>query len=565
MRSRIFFWLCVGFVLFSLVPTWYELSHQNAIRPDRQFELIHNFYTDYNFYLSRIRQGIEGATTVLEKYTSEPHQGSFVQIFYLALGWAGSWTRTPWGASGDVYQAARIVLALTLLLLIVRLAQRIFANFTWQLVAFFLAVTASTWPKLVWEQGAWRFGGYMPWWSVMDSLQRITFIPHLLAGQSLIIFLLMALSDEKVLTRWGNWLFLGGLAFGLGIIFPPGLLFVWGVLGALVVLEVVWSTKTLKQFPAKALLLYRIAGRATVVVISAPALLYLNLMLTFYPWKRLAEFDVLHPLPFNYVEYAQALGPLLPLGVLGLVLVLMRREKTMLVAAAWVLAWLAYLVIFRFIPQQSPLRFSEMMPHLPLAMLAAYLFLSLTRAAVGPRFAHQSTPKHFLLFAVNVIMVTTIALGLGVMYSSWLWQRDFVDHKIRASYPLVPTGSYVMYPLKDFISAIIFIQDATSRDTAILSETTAGNYIPVYSGNTVYVGHDNTVKAEEKKELVRQFFGGTMDPVTALRWLDENNLKVVFFGPQEREDGGIQELSAVYPFLQPVYGNATVTVYALKQ
>ena len=91
-------------------------------------------------------------------------------------------------------------------------------------------------------------------------------------------------------------------------------------------------------------------------------------------------------------------------------------------------------------------------------------------------------------------------MGLLHMYSSWLWQRDFVDHKIRATTPLVPTGSYVMYPLKDFLSAIVFIQDSVLRDAVILSETTAGNYIPVYSGNRVYVGHDNTVRFESKKK-----------------------------------------------------------------
>ena len=35
----------------------------------------------------------------------------------------------------------------------------------------------------------------MAWWSVMDSLQRIAFIPHLVAGQALILFLIMALAE----------------------------------------------------------------------------------------------------------------------------------------------------------------------------------------------------------------------------------------------------------------------------------------------------------------------------------------------------------------------------------
>ncbi|MBI3343133.1 hypothetical protein HY032_03175, partial [Candidatus Gottesmanbacteria bacterium] len=164
---------------------------------------------------------------------------------------------------------------------------------------------------------------------------------------------------------------------------------------------------------------------------------------------------------------------------------------------------------------------------------------------------------HFSLFTPIAI----IAIGLGVMYSSFLWQRDFVDHKMRASFPLVPTGSYVMYPLRDFIAAMKFIQDHTSRDTVILSETTAGNYLPVYAGNTVYVGHDNTVDAENKQRVVRQFFSGRMSREQAKKWLQQANLRIVFFGPQEREDGGVSDFSKVYPFLKEVYKNNFVTVY----
>ena len=85
------------------------------------------------------------------------------------------------------------------------------------------------------------------------------------------------------------------------------------------------------------------------------------------------------------------------------------------------------------------------------------------------------------------------------MYSSWLWQRDFVDHKIVATLPLVPSGSYVMYPLKDFVAGMTFLGATTPRSSVVLSMQTTGNYIPVYAGNTVYYGHANTVKYEEKK------------------------------------------------------------------
>ena len=541
MRRIVFPLLIAAFVLFSFAPTLYELSKIEALHADRHFELVHNFYTDYNFYLSRIRQGLEGRWTAVERYTSEPHAGSLVHGTYVWMGEVGRFVRVPWHRAADVYHVSRIVLAVALLALIAAFTKR-------NILAFLLAVTAASWPKLVAvvnyqvvdatlaNMGTWRFGGYMAWWSLMDSLQRITFIPHILAGQALIVFLMIALHEEKIRTKPANWVFLGILAFVLGIIFPPGIIFLGAALGVSAVLDFVWSRKVGAWFHEVAM------PYGVVLAFSAPALLYLNLMTSFYPWKRLVEFDIINPLPFAYGEYIQALGPILPLGLAGVVLALVRRERKMLASAAWVIGWIALLVIFRFIPQQSPLRFSEMLPQVPLAILGVYI-LSTGRQHVG-----------------KIIAILLIALGVLQMHSSYLWQRDFVDHKIRATLPLVPTGSYVMYPLKDFMNAIRFLQDNSAQGGVILSETTAGNYIPVYAGKTVYVGHANTVRAEEKKFQVEAFFAGRMPVPEAEKWLREVGVELVFFGPQEQEDGGLRDLAA-YPFLTEVYRNNYVAVY----
>jgi hypothetical protein len=461
------------------------------------------------------------------------------------------------------------------------------------ILSFLLAVTASTWTKIVAvvnnevvpatlvNVANWRLGGYMPWWSVMDSLQRITFIPHLLAGQALIIFLIMAVSDPATMRRSGNWIFLGILAFILGIVFPPGLVFVIVAIGVLSCLELLFDGKKLASqgIALQSWIFPTVVGRGVVAALSMPALLYLSLMTSFYPWKRLAEFDIIKPLPFDYLEYILAVGPVLPLGIAGLMIAIgMGRHGRILPSAAWVIAWAILLVVFKFIPSQSPLRFSEMIPHVPLGILAAFLLQNgaclpacLPSGMAGQAGSMKKYPvlTRLYSFILHSLFFILISVGLGVMYSSWLWQRDFVDHKMRATFPLVPTGSYVMYPLKDFIAAIRYIQDATGdRSTVILSQTTAGNYIPVYAGNTVYVGHANTVNAEAKEARVKEFFSGRMKPADAQAWMTRERLNWVFYGPQEKEDllagsqaGGTGDLSRVYPFLEETYRNSFVTVY----
>ncbi len=545
MKRWIWGGLVLFFVLFSLLPAGYELLRRSDLHQGRYFELVHNFYTDYNFYLSRIRQGREGAWTATEKYTSEPHDGSYFQIMYVLMGKVSAWIGVPWHRSGDTYHAARIVLAGALLFMMSYAAKTAFSNFGWAVTAFLLAVTASSVPILVLPDGHWRLGGYMPWWSVMDSLQRITFIPHLLAGQMIILFLLLALSSVSSMKRAGNWFFLGVLAFILGIIFPPGLLFTGVAWACFVVLDGVltWPFKEKKVFVQWAR--NRIVGPAVVFLISAPTALYLTLMIRIYPWKRLVDFDLLHPHPIILSEYLLAVGPMVIFGALGAIWAIGKREMKLYVFIAWVIAWFVLVNAFGYVSGTSPLRISEMLPNLPLGILAAYLSSRLF--------------KHSRLFLF--IPIALITLGLAHMYSSWLWQKDFIDHKIRATLPLVPTGSTVMYPMKDFVDAIVFIQNRTKRTDVILSETTAGNYIPVYSGNTVYVGHANTVATEQKEVTVRAFFAGKMTVQKAQEFLGANNLHTVFFGPQEMEDGGIKDLSAAYPFLREIYKNPIVRVY----
>lgn len=542
--------LIIGFVLFSLLPSIYELTRSSDLQPNREFELIHNFPTDYNFYLSRIREGLEGRWTVIEKYTSEPHAGSYIHGMYLVMGKIGAWVRVPWGRAGDIYHVARIVLAFVLLIAIAEFCKKIYLMLAprFLLLAFLLAVTASSWPKLVAVVDAsivpatlenlfaWRFGGYMAWWSVMDSLQRITFIPHILVGQILIIVLIGSLTSLRVLRSGRNVLFLGVLAFCLGMIFPPGLIFIYAVMGIWMVLF--WRKRLSWFIPFGA-----------IVVISLPSLFYLGLMTSMYPWKRLIEVDTIRPLPFNYGEYAKSLGPMLPFGIAGLIVALLTWETALFPAVSWVLAWGVLLGIFAFVPQQSPLRFSEMIPHVPLGVLSAYFLRHLGR----------------LRYVSRITAITLVSLGLFHMYSSYLWQRDFVDHKIRATLPLVPTGSYVMYPLKDFVLAMKYLEDVTKGEGIILSETTAGNYMPVYSGNRVYVGHDNTVAFEEKKEEVRAFFSGDMDADFVRSWIRRTGASYVFYGPQEREYGRGDDLSLTYPFLHEVYKNSVVTLYSVAE
>ena len=550
------------FVGLSLVPSMYELTQESKIQSNRYFELVHNFPTDYNFYLSRIRQGISGNTSIHEVYTSESHAGSYIHGFYLFLGLVGNWTRTPWHLSGAVYHTARIIFGITLLCMVAFMTKRLFASFFVQCMAFLLAVTAASWANFIIHAGEWRYAGYMGWWTVMDTLQRITHIPHLLAGQSLIVFFVFALMDERVTRRLGNAVFLGLLGFLLGMIFPPGLLFVIAYLIVALVIDLLFHIPLTKQEKYE-WFRHRVLLVVIFMALSGPALLYLQLMVSFYPWKQLVLQDVLRPLPFHYKEYFLAVGPLLPLGLLGFILAIIKKQKRMLVPITWVTTWALLLFLFQFIPSQSPLRFSQMLVHVPLGFLTAYLVVELFWA--GKRYKQKSSKAGIgvvMIFLSFVIPLFSILYGLGNMYSSWRWQKEGIDTKVAAAYPLVPTGAYIMYPLKGIIDAIQFIQNSSSRDAIVLSDMTFGNYMPVYGGNRVFLGHpNNTVFVEQKQEQVKRFYSVQMTKEDADIWMKQNAIRFVVYGPQETEYGGPRDLSSLYTSLRISYQGDYYTVY----
>lgn len=522
--------LIIFFILFSLWPTIYEWNSRGRMKPERYFELVHNFPTDYNLYVSKIRQGKEGSWLAKEKYTSEPHTGSLSQILYIAIGriWDLAHGQTPyvWIA----YHAMRVFFAGLFLFVLWKVVGGVFPDFVWQVISFLLIVTASTWPKFETVGGLPRFGGYMPWWSVIDSLQRITFIPHVVLGQAILLCIIWGARGAKgARGDMGNWIFLGVVGFILGIIFPPGLIFLYGVLGIVFLID------------------RKLQEKIIFFLLSFPSVVYYAMLFSQYPWKRLVEFDVLHPTRFSFIEYFLAVGPVLPLGVIGAIGGIREIRGKMKYFVAWVVAWLLYLVIFSKIPQQSPTRFTEMVPQVPLGILGVFLLSNLSH--LGNLWKKTGI----------TIAATVIVFGLGSMFSSWLWQRDFVDHKLRADYPLVPKGAEVMYPLRDLADAMVWLQVFTPRDAVVLSGQSTGNLIPVYSGNTVYVGHANTVDLENKLLGVEKFYTGNAD----VSWLQKQGISYVLFGPEEMEWTvyKVKDLRTWYPNLVEIYRNNRVLLY----
>jgi len=545
--------LCFFFTILSMAPSIYEYLNRNKIPTERYFVLEHNYNFDYNFYLSRIREGMEGRWLVSEKYYNQPHSGSLFQIVYVYLGKIGGLFNL---SAPAIYHLSRFLFGWLLLLTIVAFGAKFFSGKS--LILFLLlAATAGSWPILVRSGlpggGAgnfYRFATYMGWWSVIDSLQRITIMPHILIGQTFLVLFISRLTGVanlsfKKIVLWG---LAGCIA---GIVFPPTLFIFYTYLFLLTIFEIL-DIVSLRAAFAKKLLSFKrlwrekISKQAVFFLLSFPSLIYMQLSFREQPWKALSLFDIEHRFIMPYKDYILALGPVFVLGIAGLVWATLKQNKKFFPAIVWILAIALLFLVFENVPQQSPLRFSEALVTVPLSVLATYFIVKIRR---------------FRLIS-GIIAGTTVVLGLMVMLSMVLWLTDQADAKRLGSWR-VPLGAQLAYPLKDFMEAIFYLRDNSKKEDVVLGYITAGNYIPAYAGNYVYIGHANTPDEDEKEIIAASFFRGEMSPNEAGTWLRQERISYVYSGPQERELGNISDIKGKYDFLMPVYSNSQVVIYKI--
>lgn len=536
-KNSVFIALMLLFLTLSLSPTVYEISKApNLKAKNRDFVLEHNYYwPDFNLYLSKVRQGYENRWLAVEKYTTEPHPGSLIQIFYLYLGKIGSLLQIE---PSTAYQLGRIILSPLLLIIILTLVSYYFRSYFWQLVAFLVTVVSGSFPRLFFQNGNLKIERYMEWWSNIDSLQRITFIPHILFGQITSFYLLYKICVSKSSLSTPQLIISILLSNLAGLVFPPSQM---TLLGVIILLQLIYILKNKFKLPRD------FNSQMIFIIFSLPSLFYLFVTTKTLPWSALVDFHRIHPMMVPFDQYILGTGPVIIFGFLGSISAILNRQKNYYPLILWVVTTFLFASLFSIVKEQSPLRFTQTGLFIPLGILSAYFFHQLSKIIPSK-----------ILFSLLFLYVL---VNLVIMQTSLKWQLNFISQRNRADYPAVPYPPQTMYPLTDWMDGIRWLKNNTDSKDVVLGEITAGNFIPAYAGNFVYFGQSNTVDYDRKLAEVDAFFRGQMSPSRAQTFLKNGRIRYIFVGPQEQEKLGGKKLDSLIINLRPVFTNKTITIY----
>jgi hypothetical protein len=548
MKKYFIFIFAYFFLFLSFIPNFYEISVSNLVASDRTMIVGEHIYTyDYNVYVSKIRQGQEGRMSVVDKYDNRPEQkGAFLQMFYLT---SGRITRIFNISPTATYHLLRIIMS------VFWISTIIFLNIYFlkkmpliNLGVIFSLLTASFPIFYQFENQRW-VTFYMNWWQELDIMKRISFIPHDVFNYISIAVLSILLSLEAK-NKNNKYLPAICLLLFISVFIQPSSALLFLVSWTLYHLILIYWSKSFEKTKIITLL-----KQTSVIFISVLIpILYIKTATSTYPWKSLLDFDQNNRLSVNVREYILSLGPVFFTGMAGLILVFFKKKRELLSPATWILGVSILLILFKFFPYQSELRFVQTANHIPLAILSVYFL----------RYLLDRSKNLITTYSIYIVIICIIFLGAVQSYFSLKSQTQFINQRAIATIPLVPYPPQVMYPMSDFYNGLKWLEAKTDHKTVVLSKITTGNYIPAYSGNFVYLGSTGeTPDFEVRTEKVNEFFSGNLSEKQALKFLKEENISYIFYGPQEKENS-IKDISS-YTFLTVVYQSPLVIIYEYEK
>jgi hypothetical protein len=512
-RDRIFF-ITISFVFFVAIFAPFIIAElkcgENTIFGGFLFNPI-----DGNSYLAKMYQGWVGEWRFKLPFTSEPGDGAYLFLLYLALGHLARLFHLP---LLFVFHLSRVTGSIFLLWSLWSFLGEFYENPRVRKFAFALASFGSGMGWLLLPFGAFTSDFWVAeTFSFLSSYAN----PHFPIGLALVLWLL----KPRILTKIkeGRWIF---VAFGvavLSVISPFGVVIIILILGGQILWQVI-SRETPKELVVYSLI---------ILVFGLPMLFYYLWVTNTDPFLRQWNSQNLTPSPPVW-DLLLSLAPPIVFGIWGIFRYQKceRQQRNTKIRSLITWAVLSFLLVY--FPFGLQRRFM-MGLYVPISGLAALGIESMV-----------DKPGRYRLLTMG-IMVFALPTNLIILATSFLG---------------ISTHDQSIYLNSSEYKTLTWIEENTDSDALILAGPEMGLFIPAHTGRRVLYGHPfETVNAEEEELLVQSFFGGSLSETQMKDTIRNRNVNYIFFGPREKQWGDIHR------FLnwEPVFSSGNVHLYELDQ
>jgi hypothetical protein len=500
---------------------------------------------DTQSYFAKMLQGFEGHWLYTIPFTPEPHDPAFLGGFYLVLGHVARWFGITIEA---VWQIARTASNIFLFVITFGFIATFLPDRRSRWIAYLLAIFGSGlgWLLFLLQQPYW-LGAFPVDFKMPEAhlfFSALTF-PHVALGTGLLLVSLWLIyqvgrEHEK---SWQLAVFAGITNLVLGIVYPF-LIYLIALTVGIYWVVLVWRERRIEW---RRTLMFLIS-----LLLPLPLFLYYVYIYqindVFRSWSEQAV-TTSPPWPHYLIAY----GPLLALALLP---ILGRKRMPELVdRMLFLYVWIASAALLVYAPLNPQRRFVQGV-QVPLTILAtAGLFTIVIpwlvetqiykRIVAHPRYDDAGLQR----------LLITALIAFMALSNVYVLADTSLTALLRQPYPFFRQESE--------LKVVDWIHDNTDRSAVVLAAYETGNYIAAHAGNRVVLGHwAETVDWETKSDQTKRFFDASTDDTFRLDLIDNYSVDYIWYGPQERDLGGFDPMSASY--LIPVYEEAGTTLLRIR-
>jgi hypothetical protein len=480
-----------------------------------------------------IGQGRDGSWQVTQQYTLEKDQVDTSHIFYLLLGHLG---RILDLSNIFMYHSA-IIFSLILFYIFTYLLVSVFFKGLYKYFVLYLIYFTGPFPK--WEVSilGQKYILGSVWWSSMEIYERLYHVPHHFFAISCLVgclyFLIKFLRENKL-----KYAVVIGVLSVLGIIFFSVPLFFFLILLLWIILFTLINFLKQKKLSISKNKLFTI-----VVIFLISLAVFITTYLRLVDWKTTGGVTALD---LEYKTYLKEIYPniyyafvlshsiSLPLG-LPAIYIFLKKKRNWQIFIVPFMAILPHFVYFGAIGGLIPISKHR------LVYSAPYVFWGIL-AGIGIKYL---IVKNRIFKAVVAAMLVVIIISNTYLSLDYYWAPKMEDYFI-SSAEFIP---------KFEMNAMNYLRNFTQEYSHIIAIFNSATYLPAFTSNRLYLGHEwSTLKFWEKWPVNDKFMMGKMNSEEAEKFLEENRISYIFWN--------VGKLPIDYQSLmKPVFNDGYVTVY----